>query len=37
MKDVVLDGAAWSTKDDVYDAFFLAVGPPDALTIFSTA
>jgi len=29
MKDIVLDGAAWSTKDDVYDAFFLAVGAPE--------
>lgn len=29
MKDIVLDGVAWSTKDDVYDAFFLAVGAPE--------
>ena len=29
MKDVVLDGAAWCTKDDVYDAFFRAVGAPE--------
>ena len=29
MKDVVLNGAAWSTKDDVYDAFFRAVGAPE--------
>jgi RNAse (barnase) inhibitor barstar len=28
MKDVILDGAGWSTKDDVYDAFFRAVGAP---------
>lgn len=29
MKDIVLDGVAWSTKDDVYDAFFRAVGAPE--------
>lgn len=25
MKEVILDGEGWSTKDDVYDAFFRAV------------
>lgn len=29
MKEVVLDGAGWSTKDDVYDAFFHPVGAPE--------
>ncbi len=29
MKELVLDGAAWTTKDDVYDAFFRAVGAPE--------
>jgi RNAse (barnase) inhibitor barstar len=29
MKEVVLDGTGWSTKDDVYDAFFRAVGAPE--------
>jgi RNAse (barnase) inhibitor barstar len=29
MRDVVLDGAGWSTKDDVYGAFFRAVGALD--------
>src|SRR6202035_3521458 len=28
MKDLVLDGASWKTRDDVYDAFFKAVGAP---------
>ena len=26
MKELFLDGAKWTTKDDVYDAFFRAVG-----------
>lgn len=29
MKDFVLDGTGWSTKDDAYDAFFRAVGAPE--------
>ncbi|MGA7077779.1 MAG: barstar family protein [Terriglobales bacterium] len=29
MKDIILDGARWSTKDDVYDAFFRAAGAPE--------
>jgi RNAse (barnase) inhibitor barstar len=27
-REIVLDGAAWRTQDDFYDAFFLAVGSP---------
>jgi RNAse (barnase) inhibitor barstar len=26
MKELLLDGAEWKTTDDVYDAFFRAVG-----------
>jgi RNAse (barnase) inhibitor barstar len=29
LKELFLDGAGWQTKDDVYDAFFRAVGAPD--------
>jgi RNAse (barnase) inhibitor barstar len=29
MKELVLDGAVWSKADDVYDAFFRAVGAPE--------
>jgi RNAse (barnase) inhibitor barstar len=29
MKELVLDGSTWQTRDDVYDAFFKAVGAPD--------
>jgi RNAse (barnase) inhibitor barstar len=29
MRELVLDGANWNTKDDVYDAFFQAVGAPE--------
>jgi len=29
MREFVLDGAGWRTKDDVYDSFFRAVGAPD--------
>jgi len=29
MKELTLDGACWTTKDDVYAAFFRAVGAPD--------
>jgi RNAse (barnase) inhibitor barstar len=28
MKELILDGAAWTNSDDVYDAFFHAVGAP---------
>ena len=28
MRELVLNGADWATKDDVYNAFFLAVGAP---------
>jgi RNAse (barnase) inhibitor barstar len=29
MKELVLDGSTWQTLDDVYDAFFKAVGAPE--------
>lgn len=29
MRELVLDGAGWQTRDDVYDAFFKAVGAPE--------
>lgn len=29
MKELILDGSAWQTRDDVYDAFFKAVGAPE--------
>jgi len=29
MKELVLNGSEWRTKDDVYDAFFAAVGAPE--------
>lgn len=29
MKELVLNGAEWAAKDDVYDAFFRAVGAPE--------
>ena len=29
MKDIFLNGRAWRTKDDFYDAFFKGVGAPD--------
>jgi RNAse (barnase) inhibitor barstar len=29
MRELVLDGAGWTTSDDVYDAFFRAVGAPE--------
>lgn len=29
MRELVLNGADWATKDDVYDAFFRAVGAPE--------
>jgi RNAse (barnase) inhibitor barstar len=28
MRKLVLDGREWRTRDDVYDAFFAAVGAP---------
>lgn len=28
MKEIHLDGAGWNDRDDVYDAFFQAVGAP---------
>lgn len=29
MRELVLNGADWATKDDVYNAFFCAVGAPE--------
>ena len=29
MRELVLDGSTWQTRDDVYDAFFKAVGAPE--------
>jgi RNAse (barnase) inhibitor barstar len=29
MRELTLDGAAWKTRDDVYDSFFRAVGAPE--------
>jgi RNAse (barnase) inhibitor barstar len=29
MKEVILNGSNWQTKDDVYNAFFQAVGAPE--------
>ncbi len=29
MKELVLNGAGWTTKDDVYNAFFHVVGAPE--------
>lgn len=29
MKELVLNGATWAIKDDVYTSFFRAVGAPD--------
>ena len=28
MRELVLNGASWKNKDDVYDSFFAAVGAP---------
>ena len=28
MRELVLDGSSWRKEDDVYDAFFAAVGAP---------
>ena len=29
MRELILNGADWATRDDVYDAFFHAVGAPE--------
>jgi RNAse (barnase) inhibitor barstar len=29
MKELLLDGREWTTRDDVYNAFFRAVGAPE--------
>ena len=29
MRELILDGATWQNRDDVYDAFFQAVGAPE--------
>src|ERR1700758_165329 len=29
MRELILNGADWATRDDVYDAFFRAVGAPE--------
>ena len=29
MRELILDAAKWRSEDDVYDAFFRAVGAPD--------
>jgi RNAse (barnase) inhibitor barstar len=29
MRELVLNGADWATKEDVYDAFFHVVGAPE--------
>jgi RNAse (barnase) inhibitor barstar len=29
MNELLLDGCGWQTTDDVYDAFFRAVGAPE--------
>jgi hypothetical protein len=29
MKELLLDGSSWQTKDDVYDDFFRAVAAPE--------
>jgi RNAse (barnase) inhibitor barstar len=29
MKELLLDGRNWTTRDDVYNAFFRAVGAPE--------
>lgn len=28
MRQIIMDGASWTVPDDVYDAFFKAVGAP---------
>jgi len=29
MRELILNGAKWTKRDDVYDSFFRAVGAPD--------
>jgi RNAse (barnase) inhibitor barstar len=29
MRELILNGAEWQSRDDVYDSFFRAVGAPD--------
>jgi len=29
MRELILNGAGWQSRDDVYDSFFRAVGAPD--------
>lgn len=29
MKEIILDGTSWNTRDDFYNAFFKAVGAPN--------
>ena len=29
MRELILDGAGWITRDEVYEAFFRAVGAPE--------
>jgi RNAse (barnase) inhibitor barstar len=29
MRELILNGAEWRTRDDVHDSFFRAVGAPD--------
>jgi RNAse (barnase) inhibitor barstar len=29
MRELILNGAEWRTRDDVYDSFFRVVGAPD--------
>jgi len=29
MRELILDGSTWQSSDDVYDAFFKAVGAPE--------
>jgi RNAse (barnase) inhibitor barstar len=29
MREIVLNGADWAAKDDVYNAFFRAIGAPE--------
>jgi RNAse (barnase) inhibitor barstar len=29
MRELILNGVGWATRDDVYDAFFRAVGAPE--------
>ena len=29
MRELILNGADWATKDDVYEAFFRVVGAPE--------